>query len=76
MIAQGMDDISHLGTIDPTYIDVICNAAHKPGGTISTGSRQAGQIPNPGHPIPALFQQRLKLAVLATRHYDTVGRSI
>ncbi len=34
IIAQGMDDINQLGTIDPTDIDVICTAARKLGRTI------------------------------------------
>ena len=76
IIEQGIDDINQLGTIDPTDVDVICTAARKPGGTILIGNRQAGHVPNPGRPIPALFQQRLKLAVLAARHYNTVGRPI
>ena len=76
IIAQGIDDISHLRTIKPDDIDVICISARKPGGKISNGARPSEQVPNPGRPIPALFQQRLKLAVLTARHYDAVGRPI
>ena len=76
IIAQGIDDITHLGSIEPDDIDVICNSARKPGGTILNGARPLEQVPNPGRPIPALFQKRLKLAVLAARHYEAVGRPI
>ena len=76
IIRQGLDDITTLSSIEPEDIDIICTSARKPGGTVTNGGRQPGIIPNPGQAIPALFQQRLKLAVTAAHHYDAVGRLV
>ena len=76
IIAQGLKNISNLTHIEPDDINVICNPARKPGGTISNGARQPVPIPNPGRSIPALLQQRLKKAVMDAHHYDAVGRTI
>ena len=34
---QGLNDINNLISINPDDIDIICNLARKPGGTISNG---------------------------------------
>ena len=40
IISQGLNDITTLTSIKPEDIDIICNSARKPGGTVTNGAHK------------------------------------
>ena len=76
IVNQGIETLDNLNLLDNDDIDIICEGARKPGGFIANLNDATLMIPNPGRPIPALFQMKLKLFAMATQHYLTVSRSM
>ena len=74
IVNQGIETLDNLNLLDDDDINIICDGARKPGGFIKNLNDATLMIPNPGRPIPALFQMKLKLSAMATQPYLTVSR--
>ena len=75
IIRQGIDSIAGLAQIDPDDVETLCNSARKPGGMIRLAPTLP-PIPNPGVQVPAMFESRLTLSVIAAKYYLEVDRPI
>ena len=71
---------------DEDGVKTICNNVRKPAGTQdqpgwiapapNPNNITAPQVPRPGHSVPSLCEQRLKIAAYGAKIYEQIGREV
>ena len=72
---EGLQVFDDFAEFDDDSIKILCASVRKPGGLIDD-EEEGVRVPNPGHAIPAICEERLKQAAYAAKIYQSIGRNI
>ena len=75
VMEEGLQVLDDLAEFDDNSIKILCASVRKPGGLIDD-PEDGTRVPNPGHSIPAICEERLKQAAYASKIYRSINRPI
>ena len=76
VMEEGLQTLADFAEFDDDSIKVLCSSVRKPGGVIDDPNEEGARVPNPGHSIPAICEERMKQAAYAAKIYKSINRPI
>ena len=76
VMVEGLETLEDFAEFDDGSIKILCSSVRKPGGVIEDPDDENARVPNPGHSIPAICEERMKQAAYAAKIYRSIERPI